>query len=117
MLLITQGVQTNIIVTLTESVTVQSPTYLFTFTNITTNEVVTFETNSSADLSNYPNRYNEFVLSSSLFQSVKIGQWHYKVVEVESGNTLEIGKMLLQKNTLIQRNGYTAETVRSGYSG
>jgi hypothetical protein len=59
MLLINQGVTNSLILTLTENVTIDSPFYLFEFTNDVTmlSQYFVLE-----DISIHPERYNEFLI-------------------------------------------------------
>lgn len=105
----------KIIVTLTEKSTVENPTYLFTFTNVTTkSDVVTF---TSTDLSNYKNRFNEFEINTaSVFANKNAGQWDYVVTEIETNTIVENGKMKLINATTIKQ-GYEPTTTIKGYAG
>ena len=92
---------------------------------MTTKDQVKFVLNSTADLSLYPGRYNDFVINTSIvFNGKTIGQWSYHVYEQDSStntNTtglleVENGKMIL---TTDQYNyeGYEATTSYTGYAG
>ena len=115
----------NIIVTLNEKKTISAPYYLFVYENVTTKEQVKFIINSTADLSLYPERYNDFVINTSVkFIGATIGQWNYNIYEQDSStNTnstglleVESGKMILTTD-LFNYEGYEATTSYQGYGG
>lgn len=126
MLVLTQGTNSNIVVTLNDSKSIATPYYLFVFTNITTNDIVKSIYPSGADLSDYPERFNEFAIDViTLFANKPFGQWYYDVYEQASSTNLDItglnmvecGKMKLNPSTNIIQNGYTTETTIKGYAG
>lgn len=126
MLVLTQGTNSNIVVTLNDSKTLATPYYLFVFTHITTNDIVKVIYPSGADLSDYPERFNEFAVEVvTLFTNMPCGQWYYDVYEQESStnlvttglNMVECGKMKLNPSTNIIQNGYTTQTTIKGYAG
>lgn len=75
MLLINQGTTNSLILTLTENVTIDSPYYLFEFTNDVTmrSEYYILE-----DISIHPERYNEFLIDARISPA---GQWTYRVFQ------------------------------------
>jgi hypothetical protein len=110
----------NIVLTLTEKVTLTNPYFLFVFTHITTKAQVKFVAGS--DLSNYPWRYNEFTITNSLFSIV--GQYIYQVYEQSSPtNTDPTGLNLLEtgraqfKNTPFTITKYAPTTNYTTYAG
>jgi hypothetical protein len=126
MLLITKGVtDQTIIVSLSESKTITAPYYLFVFTLVGGSDIVNIIKFYSDDLSEYPDRFNEFDIDETLFSNVPAGQYSYSVYEQESStntvttglNKIECGKMVLNPATEITRDGYTTTTTVKGYAG
>jgi len=117
MILFKKGVASNFIVTLNESKTIAAPTYVFTFTHLTLKSTVVLTYLSTADLSAYPSRFNEFAVTSTAFTSATDGQYSYVVKELVSNTILEVGKMLLQPSLNTERNGYGTQVERSGFNG
>lgn len=123
MLTISEGVKTNVVVTLTEKVTITDPYFLFVFTHITTKTVVNIIKSSADDLSAFPDRYNEFVIDGSLFAHT--GQWLYQVYEQESNtNTdttglseVENGKADVVPSTSFSYKKYQPATAYKAYAG
>jgi hypothetical protein len=122
MLTILQGDTTdNIVVTLKEKTTLTNPYYLFVCEHITTKEQVKFIVN--ADLSLYPDRYNEFAVTVSNFTTT--GQYIYKVYEqVSSTNTdptglnmVENGRLQFRDSTLFAFTKYSPVTTFKTYAG
>jgi predicted nucleic acid-binding protein len=72
MLVITKGVQSDIMVTLQDSITLLNPYYLFVFTNVSTKEELKVIVNSADDKSNHPNRINVFEIDNTLFDDLAI---------------------------------------------
>lgn len=111
------------ILTLTEKVTISDPYYLFTFTHATTKEVVTLERYIGADESTQQQRYNKFTINAStLFQNKQVGEWHYKVQELEAaegepGAVLEYGKLYLERATDFQFSKYETPQSFKVYNG
>lgn len=107
MLVITKGLQKDILVTLSESVTITNPYFLFVFTNISTKEILKVIVNSEDDKSNYPLRINIFEIDVDLFEDLQTGQYSYEVYEQVSStnedtaglNMVENGRMLLNDAT------------------
>lgn len=126
MIVYTIGQQTETIVTLNESTTIENPYYLFVFTNVVTKVVINKIVNSADDTSEHPERANIYNFNTiTLFQNAVAGQYSYEVYEQSSStntnpnglNLVECGKMLLQPaNELIQQ-GYEPTTTYNGYAG
>lgn len=125
MLLLNVGVESeNIIVTLTEKVTIVTPYYLFVFNNVTTKAVVKTVKSFSDDLSTALSRYNEFAIpTAELFEDQATGQWNYEVYESATEtmdsiglNMIENGKMLL-KAAELTLTGHVPTTTYKGYAG
>ena len=115
----------NMVLTLTEKVTLAVPFFLFVFTNVSTRQVVTFNAAVADDTSSAPSRYNQFAINTqAVFANQAAGQWQYKVYESAVATTdptglnlLENGKMLLQKAAPITINGYKSTPTYVGYAG
>lgn len=119
-------ISATLILTLTESVTLPAPNYLFVFTNVTTKDVVAFVLLNGADISLYKYRYNKFLINPSvLFAGKNNGEWHYGVYEQASAvnldptglNNLEYGKMMLNRAVDFAVTKYDAPTSYKAYEG
>jgi hypothetical protein len=126
MLLYQINSQSDTIVTLTESTTLTSPYYLFVFTNVSTKVQYKINVNSTSDASLFKDRFNEFAFNTiTLFASAQAGQFSYEVYEQSSStnldpsglNLVECGKMLLQPENNLIKNGYAPTTTYKGYGG
>jgi hypothetical protein len=126
MLLYQINSQSDTIVTLTESTTLTSPYYLFVFTNVSTKVQYKINVNSTSDVSLFKDRFNEFAFNTvTLFASAQAGQFSYEVYEQASStnldpsglNLVECGKMLLQPENNLIKNGYAPTTTYKGYGG
>ncbi len=107
----------SIIVTLNEKKTLSDPTYHFAFTQVVTKETVSFDIPSTEDISNYQDRYNEFLINTSvLFSGKQPGQWHYIITELGSGLEMENGKMKLAAATNFAFSGYEPAATYKGYT-
>jgi hypothetical protein len=106
----------NIIVTLSESVTVANPTYVFTFTSVALkgSKEITFTYTKADDLSSYQDRFNKFLFDESLLNELPVGQYRYKVVQQENNVTLEVGKMQLIAESTINKYEHQTTTERYG---
>lgn len=113
------------IVTLNEKRTLDNGYYLFVFENVTTRDIVTKIFSFSEDESDYPERFNSFPLSSTVFQDENTGDWRYKVYEQSSStNTdptglteVERGIMKLRPATDFSFTEYTGTTSFKQYEG
>ena len=94
MLLINKNANNTLILTLTEKVTIVSPTFLFKFTNDITRESVLF---ISTNLSAYTDRYDKFLItetsgtinaSSGVINLNPTGFWKYEIFEQASTTNL-----------------------------
>ena len=109
MLLINKNSNNTLILTLTEKVTIASPTFLFKFTNDLTRESVLF---ISANLSSYKDRYDKFLItetsgtinaSSGVINLNPTGYWKYQIFEQAStSNLLESATGSLVENGKIK---------------
>jgi hypothetical protein len=108
----------HIIVTFSEKKTLPSPTYRVTFTHVVTKEVIAIDLIPAADLSSYPERFNEYVINTAtVFATGTDGQWQYDVIELTTDVLIENGKMKLAKATDFNFNGYEPATTYKGYGG
>ena len=94
MLVINKNSNNTLILTLTEKVTIASPTFLFKLTNDLTRESVLF---LSANLSSYKDRYDKFLItetsgtinaSSGVINLNPTGFWKYQIFEQASTSNL-----------------------------
>lgn len=117
----------EMILTLTEFVTLVAPYYLFVFTHVTTKDQVKFIKAEIDDESEYPQRFNKFTINAAtVFADKQPGEWHYKVYEQASssnidpalsGGILEYGKLYLDRAvdfSFTQYNGATSYKVYNG---
>jgi hypothetical protein len=117
----------ELIVTLTENISLTEPNFLFVFTHILTKDVIAFVMTEQDDESNYPNRYNQFTIDpSTLFAGYQPGVWNYTVYEqVSSTNTdptltgapVEYGQLLLNRATDFAFTKYDSPTSFKTYNG
>lgn len=117
----------EMILTLTEFVTINTPNYLFVFTNVTTKDQVKFIKAEIDDESQYPQRYNKFTINAAtVFQNQPSGEWHYKVYQQSSStNTdpdasegvLEYGKLILNRATEFSYTMYKQSQSFKAYNG
>ena len=117
----------ELILTLTEFVTIHTPYYLFVFTNVTTKDQVKFIKSEIDDESNYPNRYNKFTINAAtVFENQQTGEWHYKVYQQSSPTntdpdaaegTLEYGKLILNRATEFSYIMYEQAQTFKAYNG
>jgi hypothetical protein len=117
----------EMILTLTEFVTLPAPYYLFVFTHVETKNVVAFVKAEADDESDYPQRYNQFTIDAiDVFENQPTGEWHYKVYEQESStnidpdlasNLLEDGKLILNRAAEFEYEQYESNTSYKAYNG
>ncbi len=127
MLIITKGLAgQTFIVTLNEAKTVLTSYYLFRIQSVGTSDLVELFYSSAEDTSSYPERFNEFNVDETLFESVAVGQYKYTVYEAfsprygnyEDLNIVETGQLEVRPATNINRLGYEATPgQRRGYAG
>lgn len=114
MLHITQGTQTNIVFTGTESALLTNPYWLLIFTNRGTGDVVA---GVYSDLSSYKKRYNEVAIEANKFSTLDTGLWQYDVYEQSSSsgtstagkNKVESGYMYLHPANGFSRDEYIGQ--------
>jgi hypothetical protein len=115
MLVINKGVNSIIVVTLTEKQLLTAPNYLFVFTGRTTNTQVKFVILNALDLSIAKNRYNRFLIAPSLFANAKIQDYIYNVYEQSSIDNLDpTGLNLLETGLMRLTQSATIFTEPSG---
>lgn len=117
----------DLILTLTENVSLNQPSYLFVFTHVLTKDVVAFVKTEADDLSNYPDRYNKFTINPTiLFAGYQPGVWGYTVYEQASptnispalsGAPLEYGQLLLKRAINFAFTKYDSPTSFKTYNG
>lgn len=121
MIQLTKGQTQFIYLTLTEKQLLQSPNYLFVFTNRSSNQQVKFVKLNNTDVSQYKDRYNKFqYIVNDYFSSSLNGQWDYQVYEQTSTsnvnptglNLLESGIMMLNQATNIFTEYTTTDTYK-----
>jgi hypothetical protein len=124
MIQLIKGQDKNVIVTLTDITTISNPFYVFVFTHETTKEIVKFCLNSTADLSNFQYRYNEFLFSNTLFNNASIGKYVYSIYESSISTTnidglrqIETGKMDFNNAAGFTFPQYNAATNYTQYAG
>lgn len=122
MLVIAKNTNTNLIVTVTEKVTLATPYFLFVFqSDVTKEKVIFLQANSSA----HTDRYDEFIIterstnlnfSSGIIELNPHGTWTYEIfeqssssnlIEANAGTRLETGiaKVLGTQETYTTYNG------------
>jgi hypothetical protein len=117
----------EMILTLTEKVTLTDPYYLFVFTHVTTKDVVAFVKSVADDESGFQSRYNKFTIDpSTVFEDKLPGEWHYKVYEQEdaentdvtlAGDEIECGKLMLLPANEFEFSKYDSPTTYKVYNG
>lgn len=121
MIQLTKGQTQYIYLTLTEKQLLQSPNYLFVFTNRSSNQQVKFVKLNNTDVSQYKDRYNKFeIVVNTYFGSSLNGQWDYQVYEQASPtntnpaglNLLESGIMMLNQSATIFTEYTTTDTYK-----
>jgi hypothetical protein len=101
------------ILTLSELVTENEPVYEFQFTHVLTKTQVTFTLTEADDTSEHPERYNSFTIDVTQFEEV--GEWHYVVIEQQTGIVLESGKMIITRD--FNFTMYAGNTTYTAYNG
>lgn len=89
--------------------------YTFTFTHVTSGEVIAFDIAASSDTSTNKDRYNLFDLGS-YFDGKEPGQWKYLVIDKERLTELETGSMTLT-GANVDLTGHEINLTISGYNG
>src|SRR5688500_2665083 len=117
----------ELILTLTEKVSITDPYYLVVFTHVLTKQRVALVKSDADDESGFKSRYNKFTINPSVvFDEKPHGEWHYKVYEQESstnidvddtGGEIECGKMLLVSADEFEFDKYDTATTYKAYNG
>jgi hypothetical protein len=113
----------EVIVTLSEKVTIDNPFYHFVFTHVTTKDVVTITKDSADDESGYTSRYNKYTINPSvIFAGKRSGHWLYEVYQRSTedganGDLLESGKLDLQPATTFTYTEPALATTFKTYGG
>lgn len=117
----------ELILTLTEKVSLTDPYYLFVFTHVLTKSKVAFVKASGDDESGFINRYNQFTINpSDVFEDEPAGEWHYRIYEQDdadntdesaTGAELECGKLMLLPTDEFEFNKYNTTTSYKAYNG
>lgn len=117
----------DLILTLTENVSLEDPNFLFVFTHVVTKAVVAFVKLATDDLSDFPQRYNRFTINpAALFVGADPGSWSYVIYEqadpgnldpLLSGAALEYGQLLLYRAVDFSFNKYDSPTSFKTYNG
>lgn len=127
MLLLTAGeTAETIIVTLNEKRTLSTGYYLFYFESNPKGYTATKIYAFAEDDSDYPDRFNEFVINTSVvFLNKPAGEWIYKVYEQASSSNVnpagltevERGLLVLQPATEFAYDQYNGATTYKAYAG
>lgn len=114
----------RIVVTLTELVTLSDPFFFFEFTHTGTRSVIGFPIDPNTDQSQWPSRFNQFVIDSDFyFAGQPRGEWLYRIYERQNAdsavgqNLLESGKMRLEPAADFNYVKYSPETSYKAYNG
>jgi hypothetical protein len=117
----------ELILTLTEYVTIPTPYYLFVFTHVITKDQVIFVKAEVDDESEYPNRYNKFTINAAaLFNGKQSGEWHYEIYQQDNSinlnptlasGLLENGKLMLLRATEFSFTMYDQAQTFKTYNG
>lgn len=111
MIVLTKGVTSAIVLTLTEKQLLNNPNYLFVFTGRSTKTTVKFVLLNNADISPYKDRYNKFSIAHTLFTNAKVQQYTYNVYEQASTtNTDPTGLNLLETGIMDLKQSVTVFT-------
>lgn len=132
MLVVQKGQNNEWTLTLNELTTLTNPNYLFKLTSEYTNQVKIF---IAFDTSNYPDRYNTFlitessneILTSGTVELNPTGQWLYEVYEQVSSTNLNVsacdnttpiekGKVLVLGDTVTYKKRSSTINFK-GYGG
>lgn len=117
MLLLTLGqTSENLTVTLNEKRTRTSGYYLWIFTHYTTKQTVTKIYNFLDDVSDYPDRFNQFEINTStVFLSCPAGMWEYEIYEQASSSNIDPAGLTKVEDGILELNPAT-EFGREIYS-
>lgn len=136
MILLTDGINSDVVVTLTENVSLTNPDYIFIFVNDNTGKKVACK---AVDVSAFPTRYNQFSITVKTNPAPLSGEvyldnygfFHYYAYEIASANAfnfntvdtldletmtglLEVGKMkYITTETAIPSYANTRSSIKS----
>jgi hypothetical protein len=120
-------ISAELILTLTENVSIQNPYYLFVFTHVLTKETVAFVLSTADDESFYTERYNMFTINPAvLFAGKQPGEWHYAIYQQAGSDSIDValtlgelenGKMMLLRDVDFSFAKYESETSFKTYNG
>ncbi len=107
-----------IIMTLSENSALPTSYYTLVFTDSVSRDTVFYWLNPDDDMSDYPNRFNKYSISTTPFNNKNPGQWFYDVYEHDGSHdqsedisglkNVETGKMKLtgtQTNFIGEQTG------------
>lgn len=117
----------ELILTLTENVSINDPYFLFIFTHVLSKQKIKFIKFKDEDESGFTERYNLFTINAAVvFLNAPIGEWHYKVYqqasesntdEILTGAILEYGKLILDRATAFAFTKYNEAQTFKAYNG
>jgi hypothetical protein len=107
--------ESPIIVTLTESVTIDNPYFLFVFYNNETKVTINKIFASSEDESPFPTRYNEFTIPADLFSDAQEGQWSLSVYEQSSSSNEDTANARLIESGIVNLEPAQPKEARKKY--
>lgn len=111
------GVSDQVILTLTEAITLSNPYLLFIFNNDTTREEVKFILSLDDDKSNNTDRYNRFVFNTSIvFYNLPPGDYKYQVYEQASNINLNPDGLLELENGKMQLIGEQTGFIENDFN-
>jgi hypothetical protein len=113
--LVNDGSKQKAVFTLTEKASYTVSNYRFTFTHVTTKEVIIFYIPATEDLTTNLKRYNLFQIGT-FFENKEVGQYKYKVTDADTGVILETGSMTL-RGAAVTITGHEIALTITGYNG
>jgi len=125
MIYLTRGNTEQVVLTLTEKVTITGANFLCVFTNRTTNEVVKFVLLTANDQSSNTTRFNQFLVDvDTYFPTANDGWFKYQIYEQASttntviasaGDIIETGLMLLTDGSPVAFTKYSQDITFKTY--
>lgn len=113
----------ELVLTLSEKVTINAPFYHIKFRHVTTGDVVSVVKDSADDESDYTTRYNKYTINPSvLFEDQPVGEWHFDVyqrsaADADDGLLLESGILKLLPATAFEFTQPSFPTTFKTYGG
>jgi hypothetical protein len=105
----------ELILTLSEKVTINAPFYHLKFTHTTTKDVVSVVKDSADDESDYTTRYNKYSINPSVvFDDQNVGEWRYEVHQRSAADSAD--GILLESGILILTPAVTFEFTQPSLS-